>query len=1047
MMPSLFRAYLDELAAIARPGDAREESFYPALKSLLAQAGSHLGHPNLHVTVLPKQTEAGNPDFRLWDGEQQIVGYIEAKTPGTDLDRVAQSEQLRRYRETFPNLILTDFYEFRLYRDGALMERVTIGRAFVAQRLGQPVPLERADEAEDLLRRFLAFSLPRSFSAEELAVELARRTRFLRDQVIAIELQEAAAGHSQIQGFYQAFTRYLIAGLTESQFADLYAQTIAYGLFAARTRAGESFNRRLAFDYIPHTVGILRDVFRFISLGDLPRQMAVIVDDIAGVLHAADTRQILHQFYREGKGDDPILHFYETFLARYDPGVRERRGVYYTPEPAVNYIVRGIHALLQGCLGLADGLAAPQVTLLDPAAGTLTFPAQAIQVAVNEFVEKYGEGGKQRFIRDQILANFYAFELMMAPYAIGHMKISFLLEELGYQLGEEERFKLYLTNTLEIDEIQQIAIPGLSSLSEESHLAGQVKQRQPILVMMGNPPYSGFSANSNEWTEKLLKTALDGAQSYYTVDGQPLGERNPKWLQDDYVKFLRFAQWKIQQAGQGVVGMITNHSYLDNPTFRGMRQSLMGTFNRIYILDLHGNSLKRERTPDGGPDENIFDIRQGVAILFLVKEAGGEGCQVFAADRYGRRAEKYAWLERHDLESSGFQAIQPRSPYYFFVARHTDAIRHYQDWPRINQIFPVNSVGIVTSRDGFVIDFERSALENRIRQFRGDELPDAIVAQAHNLREKSTWRIRDARRALRNDPNWEEAYQTVLYRPFDQRSLYYHDALIERSRREVMQHMLAGENLALMTCRQIVSDNWQHILIANAITDDCLVSNKTRERGYLFPLYLYPDSSDAIRQADLFAPATAEKRPNLAPALLEALAAAHGQSPTPEAILHYIYALFYSPTYRQTYADYLRVDFPRVPFSGDRALFQQIAALGQRLTSLHLLTSPALSQPVARYQGAAPHDRIDKIVYDEAAARVYINADKYFAPVPPALWRYQIGGYQVLHKYLKDRQGQPMADPRHYLRILTALSHTLTLQEEIDALYPAVEESVLAVQL
>jgi len=425
-------------------------------------------------------------------------------------------------------------------------------------------------------------------------------------------IEEKGRGGGHLLGFYEAFQKHLIAGLTLEDFADLYAQTITYGLFAARVRARENFNRREAFYAIPHTIGILRDLFRFISLEDLPAQLEWIVDDIAEVLAVADVKGILHQFFHEGKGADPIVHFYETFLSVYDPEERERRGVYYTPEPVVSYIVRSLHQILKERFGKPDGLASAGVTLLDPAAGTMTFVAKAAQVAVKEFIEKYGAAGRESFIRDHILENFYAFELMMAPYAVGHLKMALVLEELGYKLGPEERFKFYLTNTLEMEELAESQLPGLASLAEESHRAGEVKREVPILVILGNPPYSGHSANKGPWIRSLI-------EDYKYVDGKPLGEKNPKWLQDDYVKFLRFAEWKIAQAGQGVVGMITNHSYLDNPTFRGMRWHLMQTFDEIYILDLHGNSLKKERCPDGSPDQNVFDIQQGVAIAFFLK--------------------------------------------------------------------------------------------------------------------------------------------------------------------------------------------------------------------------------------------------------------------------------------------------------------------------------------------------------------------------------------------------------------------------------------------
>ena len=619
-MRSLCKSYVKALTETLSQGDAREESCYPALKDFLAAYAAAAGKKGVQVTVLPKPTEAGNPDFRVWDGRQHIVGYIEAKPATSDnLEVVEESEQIQRYRGTFPNLILTNFLEFRLYRDGNLIAKARLGRPFVATRLRTQPPLEQVEELAELLELFFSFSLPKAYSAETLAVELAKRTRFLHDQVVLRELaQEQERGGGHLLGFYQAFQKHLIAGLTPEEFADLYAQTITYGLFAARVRAGEEFNRRQAFYAIPPTIGILRDLFRFISLEDLPKQLEWIVDDIAEVLAVADAKGILHQFFHEGKGADPIVHFYETFLAVYDPEERERRGVYYTPEPVVSYIVRSLHQILKEKFGKADGLASPGVTLLDPAAGTMTFVAEAAKVAVEEFVKNYGEGGRGDFIREHILENFYAFELMMAPYAVGHLKMALILEELGYQLSPEERFKFYLTNTLEMEELAESQLPGLASLAEESHKAGEVKREVPILVILGNPPYSGHSANKGPWIRSLI-------EEYKQVDGKPLGEKNPKWLQDDYVKFLRFAEWKVAQAGQGMVGMITNHSYLDNPTFRGMRWHLMQTFDEIYILDLHGNSLKKERCPDGSPDQNVFDIQQGVAIAFFLKYGDEKG--------------------------------------------------------------------------------------------------------------------------------------------------------------------------------------------------------------------------------------------------------------------------------------------------------------------------------------------------------------------------------------------------------------------------------------
>ncbi len=424
-MQDLLEQYLSNFTNTASRGDAREESYYKHLNDLIQQYAISQNIKNIDVTILPKRTEAGNPDFRIWDGKNHMTGYIEAKEPAvTNLDYIEDSEQLKRYKATFPNVILTNFYEYRLYRDGKRIAQAMIGRPLIAKQLLTTPPVENVAQFKELLDLFFSFSLPRVHTARSLAVELAKRTRFLRDEVIAVEMQEnGSKGHRQIVGFYEAFRKYLIATLTERQFADLYAQTITYGLFTARTRVPleqDEFNRRLAFDYISHTIGILRDIFHFISLGEPPKSLEIIVEDIAEILQNSDVNQILHEYQRTGKGRDPIIHFYETFLATYDPAIRERRGVYYTPEAVVGYIVRAIHALLKSHFGLADGLASEEVKLLDPAGGTLTFPAEAVRLAAAEFKAKYGAGALHQWLKQHILINFYAFELMMAPYAISH---------------------------------------------------------------------------------------------------------------------------------------------------------------------------------------------------------------------------------------------------------------------------------------------------------------------------------------------------------------------------------------------------------------------------------------------------------------------------------------------------------------------------------------------------------------------------------------------------------------------------------------------------
>jgi len=812
--------------------------------------------------------------------------------------------------------------------------------------------------------------------------------------------------------------------------------------------------------------------------------MEWIIDDLTEVLAVTDVNQLLHDFYREGKGRDPIIHFYETFLAEYDPATREKRGVYYTPEPAVSYIVHSLHHILKEKFDRPDGFASGAVTVLDPAAGTLTFLAQAANLAAEEFVARHGEGAKETFIKEHILQNFYAFELMMAPYAIGHLKMAFLLEELGYQLQQNERVKLYLTNTLEMEELAQTELPGMASLSEESHLAGAVKKEQPILVILGNPPYSGHSANRSQWLDDSLKkgyTLPNGVKDdgYYCVDGHPLGEKNPKWLQDDYVKFIRFAQWKIDLAGEGVLGFITNHSYLDNPTFRGMRQSLMNSFDEIYILDLHGNSLKKEKSPDGSKDENVFDIQQGVAIVLMIKQGKKveeihpmlrqspqqklfsskeankketkKKCLVHHADLWGLREQKYNWLEKHELKNTKWKKLLPKSEFYFFIPRDESGLELYERSPKINEIFPVNSVGVVTARDSFVIDSDPKALKRRIRMFCDESMPDELIRETFNLKDNSNWKLKIARENLRSDDNWEKSIHKILYRPFDVQWIVFNDHIVERTRKEVMQHMRLS-NIGLILPKRVETKiPWCHVFCSDNIVEHGAVSQKTID--YFFPLFLYSESVNSSRSKNatimmVFEPTETyrTKKPNLNPALVESLKKAYGKTPTPEEIFCYIYAVLYSNIYRTQYAEFLKTDFPRVPFTKEYKLFKKMSDHGQRLAELHLLQSKDIDRAPLKVQGIGS-SKIEKLRYEENRKRVYINADQHFEKVEKAIWEYHIGGYQVCDKWLKDRKGRALSldDIRHYSQIVTAIAKTIAIQKEIDKIYPDVEKQIIEI--
>ncbi|MDY6839750.1 MAG: type ISP restriction/modification enzyme [Thermodesulfobacteriota bacterium] len=1034
---TILKNYFKAITEVAGQGDAREESFYSCLEDLFGQFAASSGRTEVHVTTLPKKTEAGNPDFRVWNGHDQITGYVEAKRPTEEnLDHTATTDQLKRYLHTFPNLLLTNFFEFLLFRNGQLIERVLAARPYVLHKLGTVPPVEKGDELFGLFEKFFSFTLPKSYTAESLAVELAKRTRFLRDVVADQLAEEKEEGEGNLLGFYEAFQKYLIANLTLEDFSDLYAQTITYGLFAARTRAKNGFNRKLAFDNIPRTIGILRDVFQFISLGDLPKQLEWIVDDISEVLAVADAGGILERFYRDGKGSDPVVHFYETFLAEYDPKERERRGVYYTPEPVVSYIVRSLHKLLKEKFGKSDGLASEGVTLLDPAAGTMTFVARASQEAVKEFEQKYGSGGREGFIKDHILKNYYAFELMMAPYAVGHLKMSFFLEELGHRLTDDERFQFYLTNTLEMEELEQTHLPGMASLAQESRLAGEVKAERPILVVLGNPPYSVSSVNKSAFIAREMEAYKELVRS----------ERNLMPLSDDYVKFLRFAQWKIDRSGVGLVGMITNHSYLDNPTFRGMRYSLMKTFDEIYVLDLHGNSLKREICPDGSKDENVFDIRPGAAIALLVRHQGNQKAKVHHADLWGSRENKYEWLQNHDIKTTEWEVTASKPELYLFLPRDEAALKRYNEFVPVTQVFPVNSTGIKTHRDHFVIDFDREALKRRIRMFLDSKLPDEFVRETFELKDNRDWKLAEKRGEIQKDGDWEDKIAQCLYRPFDRRWVFYHYHAIDFGREAVMRHVTL-DNVALVTMRQVVlNEPYTH-----AVATSCIVDNRTfvssKGTTQILPLYLYPDTS----QEGLFASVKAgeHRKPNLNAKLLGTLKAEYGDVPNPEKIFHYIYAVLYADTYRKKYAEFLKTDFPRIPFSADFALFQSLAALGERIVGLHLLRSEELDPPAARFQGKGDNrvagTKGKGFRYEPKEERVYINKTQYFEPVPRELWEYQIGGYQVLSKWLKDRKDRVLSldEIKTYCRIVTAIQKTIEIQKEIDALYPDVEKKII----
>jgi predicted helicase len=606
-----------------------------------------------------------------------------------------------------------------------------------------------------------------------------------------------------------------------------------------------------------------------------------------------------------------------------------------------------------------------------------------------------------------------------------------------------------------MEELAQTELPGMVSLSEESHLAGKVKKEQPILVILGNPPYSGHSSNIGDWISKEIKT-------YFQVDGKPLGEKNPKWLQDDYVKFIRFAQWKIDQAGEGVLGFITNHGYINNPTFRGMRQSLMKSFNEIYILNLHGNSLKKEKCPDGSKDENVFDIQQGVTIGLFIKKKIGEN-NVWHSEIWGLRENKYEWLLKNNIKTTKWKKISPKSELYLFVPRKEKLLKQYESYPKATDIFPLNGVGMTTARDGFVIDMNKNNLLNRIRLFKNSKYTDDELHTSFQISKKKGWSIRKAWKMLQPIPDTDlnKHIIPILYRPFNTQWIFYHDSVVWRTVKRVMQHMMQA-NLCLITHkREELNIPWSHALATDLITEHGSLSTKTT--NYLFPLYLYQEKENPKKRflgaiMMLFEPAAeyGVKKPNLSPVFIEKLTKEFNKTPSPEEIFYYIYAVLYSNIYRTQYAEFLKIDFPRIPFAKDYKLFKKIGDYGEKLVNLHLLKSSELDTPVAKFQGKG-NDKVEKLRYENLPipslvkggkggfGHLYINQFQYFEGISPEVWEYQIGGYQVCEKWLKDRKGKSLSveDTKHYCKMVTALKKTIEIQAKIDSIYQDVEKNII----
>ncbi|MHB8596748.1 MAG: type ISP restriction/modification enzyme [Ktedonobacteraceae bacterium] len=1054
---TLLQQYVRSIEAAYRSGQATEHSYRSDLKRLIETLT-----PGIIALNEPKRVACGAPDFVI-SHKQTPLGYIETKDVGVSLDRIERSDQMRRYLESLANLILTDYLEFRWYVTGE--PRIIARLAQPAKKNAWHLDMQAAEQVNTLLHSFLQSQIPTVTSPKELATRMAATARLIRDAIEQAFRSEEGGGalHAQMEGFRQV----LLPDLSPEQFADMYAQTLCYGLFAARCNieTGTPFTRIQAAYDIPKTNPFLRRMFTHIAGPDLDDRIAWAVDDLAETLNRTDITTILHDFGKRTRQEDPVVHFYETFLAAYDPKMREARGVYYTPEPVVSYIVRSVDHLLKATFGLSDGLAdatkitvttegmdgKPQqhethrVQILDPATGTGTFLHSVIDRIYDSF--RGNEGLWSGYVSQHLLPRLFGFELLMAPYAVAHMKLGLQLAETHYDFHSNERLGVFLTNTLE-GGFEGGQIPFAEWLVEEAAAASGVKYHAPVMVVIGNPPYSYESKNTGPWISSLVR-------DYYQMDGQPLKERNPKGLRDDYVKFIRFAQWRIQQTGYGILAYISNHRYLTNPTFPGMRQSLMHTFDHLYLLNLHGSTKPKEIPPSGIVDQNVFDIQQGVAIGIFVKYLSHHkaGCTVSYADLWGSRESKYAWLQSHDVDTTAWQELTPRTPTYFFVPQGRSLSEEYDRGWKVTTIMPVNSVGLYTARDGLVIQETQAGLRAVLKEF--VSLPVEEAREKYHLGADSRdWQVALAQKDVRSSKLSDERIQPIAYRPFDTRFTYYTGVsrgLICMPRPEVMHHMLAGKNLALCFMRNSREQVVSNFYAVKYIADKTILSSA--DNANVAPLYLYPDPGklelfDTDPAEGKHSVALGSRRPNLSSAFITDISAklnlrftSDGKGDLletfgPEDVFTYMYAVFYSPAYRVRYAEFLTSDFPRLPLTTQTGLFQALCQLGTQLVALHTMES---FDSVLTPYPVRGNNLVERIEYQVSPnelhrGRVYINKTQYLEDVPPDVWEFHVGGYQVCHKWFKDRKGRMLSyeDIRHYQHIVAVLTETISLMERID---------------
>jgi len=1052
--------YIDNISRLYNTGKATEHSYRGDLQQLLNDI---IDNTDIIVTNEPSRIrDVGAPDYSITKKDIPI-GYIEAKDIGaTDLvGQKTNKEQFDRYKDALDNLIITDYLDFLFYKNGKLIQKISIAKI----QNNKIIPIEENFSLfTNNILDFTTFVSQTITSPSRLAKLMAGKARLLEviiENAILSDVQSDE--NNSLRNEMNIFKTTLIHDITAASFADIYAQTIAYGLFTARLhdKTLEDFTRQEAQYLIPKSNPFLRGLFNYIGGAECDDRLIWIIDSLSEIFLATNIEKLFVDYGTKGGMEDPIIHFYETFLGEYNPKLRKSRGVWYTPASVVNFIVRACDEVLKDEFDLEDGLTddskikikvddtdtgytksgilrqkekeVHKVQILDPATGTGTFLAETIKLIKKDF---WG-GSWSSYVEKDLVPRLNGFELLMASYAMAHLKLDLLLMETGYKptTEKQKRFNIFLTNSLE-EYHEQTGSLFSTYLANESKEADRIKKETPVMVVMGNPPYAVSSSNKSNWIQNLI-------QDYK----KNLNERKIN-LDDDYIKFIRYGQHYIEKNGEGILAYISNNSFIDGITHRQMRKSLLECFDKIYILDLHGNSKKKEVCPDGSKDENVFDIMQGVSINIFIKKKENfkKLAEVFHADLYGKRDFKYSFLNDNNLKSIKWNKLDYIEPYYFFVPKDFEAIEEYEKYFKVDKLFSERVSGVETVRDKITIHFDKGSLKKVIDDF--VKLDQAEIAEKYKTTDARDWKINRAKDDILKNIDNQNVWQKISYRMFDTRETFYsgkQNGFVCNGRFNVMKHM-TKENLSIILPRICKgSKGFKHGFVSKFIVDRAFGDAYSGAGTNVFPLYLYQDESSLgstrTPNLNLEIIADIEKALNLkfTPEKIQnSKSNIQNSTFAPIDILDYIYAVLHSPKYRDRYKEFLKIDFPRVPYpSIDN--FWRFVELGGKIRASHLMEDARLDDRIIDISGDGDMTITNKLnkkdtTIEADKVSLKINENISIANIPLIAWEFYIGGYQPAQKWLKDRVGRELtrSDLKHYNKIINALVRTDGLMKEID---------------